>query len=60
MAVTTEDAEGAAERLEAALERIARAARPPALEGHTGVPSDLRDRLDRIIRQLRHVLETPT
>lgn len=54
MADTTEDAETAAERLEAALERIARTAAEPRL----GAASpDIRERLDRVIERLRAALK---
>jgi hypothetical protein len=56
---TTEDAEVAAARLEAALERIARAARPATgSDGQTAVSGEVRQRLDRVIQQIRRALET--
>lgn len=54
MASTTDDAEAAAERLEAALERIARLAAEPR---EHAMP-EIRDRLDRMIERLRTVLES--
>ncbi len=54
---TTEDAEVAAERLEAALERIARRAAQPAPQPSLPV-AEIRDRLDRMIERLRAALET--
>lgn len=62
MASTIEDAEAAAERLEAALERIARLSVPPAAATTgTGVPvADISDRLDRMIARLRVALDTPS
>lgn len=60
MANTTEDAEVAAARLEAALERIAQAAKPPSMEGSPAISGEIRQRLDRVIQQLRTVLETPS
>lgn len=51
------------ERLEAALERIARLARPApaAPEGAaTAIPGEIRDRLDQIIGRLRSALDAPS
>ena len=55
MASTTDEAEAAAERLEAALERIARtaAAPPPG----SALP-EIKGRLDRMIERLRAVLDS--
>lgn len=58
MANATEDAEVAAARLEAALERIARAARPVAGQAAPSVNGEIRQRLDRVIQQLRAALES--
>lgn len=61
MASTIEDAEAAAERLEAALERIARLAVRPTAEGgptDTEMPAgEIRERLDRMIARLRTALD---
>lgn len=54
MVSTTEDAETAAERLEAALERIANAA--PATREDGALP-EIRERLDRVIERLRAALK---
>ena len=59
MASTTEDAEAAAERLEAALERIAHLAAQPASQQSVPV-TEVRDRLDRMIERLRTALEAKT
>lgn len=53
MADTTEDAEAAAERLEAALERIARTASDA--RQNAALP-EIRERLDRVIERLRAAL----
>ena len=55
MAGTTDDAEAAAERLEAALERIARMAEDPR---QRPVASEIKDRLDRVIQRLRAALDS--
>jgi hypothetical protein len=53
------DAEAAADRLEAALERIASlAARPPATAS-ADAPPELADRIDALIAQLRAALDGP-
>lgn len=54
MADTTEDAEAAAERLETALERIARTA---AEARHGAALPEIRERLDRVIERLRAALK---
>ncbi len=53
MASTTEDAEDAAERLEAALERIAQTIGDP--HRRAALP-EIRERLDRLIERLRAAL----
>lgn len=55
MASTTDEAEAAAERLEAALERIARTAAAP-LPG-SALP-EIKGWLDRMIERLRAVLDS--
>lgn len=56
MASTIEDAEAAADRLEAALERIASLTSRPTGE-QTVQLSELRERLDRMIERLRLALD---
>ncbi len=56
MANTIEDAEAAADRLEAALERIARLTSRPSGE-QTVQLMELRERLDRMIERLRVALD---
>jgi hypothetical protein len=56
MANTIEDAEAAADRLEAALERIASLASRPTGE-QTVQLAELRERLDRMIERLRLALD---
>jgi hypothetical protein len=51
-----DDAETAVGRLEAALERIARLAQPPAPTPVADMP-DIRDRLDRMIERVRSALD---
>jgi hypothetical protein len=61
MASTIEDAEAAAERLEAALERIARVSLAPAAGAGADVPvAEISQRLDRMIARLRVALDTPS
>ncbi len=71
MAETDEDGEAAADRLEAALERIAALAgrsvseaNAPSTEmaspsAHASPVPEIADRLDALIAQLRHALDTP-
>jgi hypothetical protein len=56
MPSTIEDAEAAADRLEAALERIASLTSRPTRE-QTVQLAELRERLDRMIERLRVALE---
>jgi hypothetical protein len=56
MASTIEDAEAAADRLEAALERIASLTSRPIGE-QTVQLAELRERLDRMIERLRLALD---
>ncbi|MBV8616083.1 MAG: hypothetical protein JOY66_20250 [Acetobacteraceae bacterium] len=56
MASTIEDAEAAADRLEAALERIASLTSRPSGE-QTVQLAELRERLDRMIERLRLALD---
>lgn len=63
MASTIEDAEAAAERLEAALERIARLSVPSATAAATVTSApvaEISERLDRMIARLRVALDTPS
>ena len=57
MASTIEDAEAAADRLEAALERIASLTGRPTNEQSVQL-AELRERLDRMIERLRLALAT--
>lgn len=60
MAAEGEDPDGAAERLEAALERIARAAERAGSGGSgESLPAQLAPRLDQLIARLRTALDEP-
>jgi hypothetical protein len=57
MASATEDAEQAARRLEAALERIARLAHGSQARAVPAEMAEIKERLDRIIDRLRLALD---
>lgn len=61
MAGETEDVAAAAERLEAALERIAQlAAQPHGAEKGRVVPAEVAERLEKLIVRLREALDAPS
>ena len=65
MADEPEDPDAAADRLEAALERIARLAATPPAQTNTPIPdselsvSEIAERLDSLISRLRAALDKP-